>query len=381
MYEERPPAPDLAARVACHWHQVSESSSTQLVVPDACVDLIWGPGGLFVAGPDTGPMPTEMAAGDVFVGIRFRPGAAADLFGVPLHTLRDQRIHLSDLPPAALLAPLDPTALLTSSTTAHPAALHASVNRPDPAALTTADPAALSASFTTPHPRPALQTESASSATRTAPDLAAKHAALAAATRTLLTHLTTPARSTAAARSTASTRPTDPADHSTDSARLTNPTRLASHAARLTDSAQPTDTVTHLIDSARLISPTRPTDPATRLTDSARLTNSAAQLADPAAPFIARALRLGRSVSEVARDLGLSERQLHRRSLTAFGYAPKTLQRIVRFQRALRLARAGVPLATVAAEAGYADQAHLSHEVKRLSGVSLRTLAPPNPHP
>ncbi|MER7370955.1 helix-turn-helix domain-containing protein, partial [Nonomuraea wenchangensis] len=99
--------------------------------------------------------------------------------------------------------------------------------------------------------------------------------------------------------------------------------------------------------------------------------------ADPDAPFIARALRHGRSVSEVARDLGLSERQLHRRSLTAFGYAPKTLQRIVRFQRALRLARAGVPLATVAAEAGYADQAHLSHEVKRLSGVSLRTLAPP----
>lgn len=318
MYEERPPAPDLAARVACHWHQVSESSSTQLVVPDACVDLIWGPGGLFVAGPDTGPMPTKMAAGDVFVGIRFRPGAAADLFGVPLHTLRDQRIHLSDLPPAALLAPLttlDPTALLTFSTTAHPATLHASVNSPDPAALptsfTTNAAAALGASFTTPHPRPALPTESAFSATRTAPDLAAKHAALTAATRTLLTHLTTPARSAAAAR----------------------------------------------------------------------LTNAAAQLADPAAPFIARALRLGRSVSEVARDLGLSERQLHRRSLTAFGYAPKTLQRIVRFQRALRLARAGVPLATVAAEAGYADQAHLSHEVKRLSGVSLRTLAPPNPHP
>ncbi|MGA4996344.1 DUF6597 domain-containing transcriptional factor [Nonomuraea bangladeshensis] len=318
MYEERPPAPDLAARVACHWHQVSESSSTQLVVPDACVDLIWGPGGLFVAGPDTGPMPTEMAAGDVFVGVRFRPGAAADLFGVPLHTLRDQRIHLSDLPPAALLAPLttlDPTALLTSSTTAHPAALHASVNRPDPAALpasfTTNDAAALSASFTTPHPRPALPTESAFSANRTAPHLAAKHAALTAATRTLLTHLTTPARSAAAAR----------------------------------------------------------------------LTTAAAQLADPTAPFIARALRLGRSVSEVARDLGLSERQLHRRSLTAFGYAPKILQRIVRFQRALRLARAGVPLATVAAEAGYADQAHLSHEVKRLSGVSLRTLAPPNRHP
>ncbi|MET8993342.1 AraC family transcriptional regulator [Nonomuraea wenchangensis] len=310
MYEERPPAPDLAARVACHWHHVSESSSTQLVVPDACVDLIWGPGGLFVAGPDTGPMPTEMTAGDVFVGVRFRPGAASDLFGVPLHTLRDQRIPLSDLPTATLLAPF---------------------TTPDPAAFTTPHPA----SSATSHPQPALQSEPTFPATRTAPDLATRHAALAAATCTLLTHLTTPGRSAALAGSTASTRLPDPA------ARLTNSARLPG-CARLPDSARP---------------------------------------ADPAAPFIARALRLGRSVSEVARDLGLSERQLHRRSLTAFGYAPKTLQRIVRFQRALRLARAGIPLATVAAETGYADQAHLSHEVKRLSGVSLRTLAPPSPVP
>ncbi|MER7369267.1 DUF6597 domain-containing transcriptional factor, partial [Nonomuraea wenchangensis] len=164
MYEERPPAPDLAARVACHWHQVSESGSTQLVVPDACVDLIWGPGGLFVAGPDTGPMPTKMATGDVFVGVRFRPGAASDLFGVPLHTLRDQRVPLSDLPAAALLAPI---------TTPEPTTLH---------------PAA----FATPHPRPALRAEPPFPATRTAPDLAARHATLTAATRTLLTHLTTP---------------------------------------------------------------------------------------------------------------------------------------------------------------------------------------------
>ncbi|MFF0773438.1 DUF6597 domain-containing transcriptional factor [Nonomuraea wenchangensis] len=330
MYEERPPAPDLAARVACHWHHVSESSSTQLVVPDACVDLIWGPGGLFVAGPDTGPMPTEMTAGDVFVGVRFRPGAASDLFGVPLHTLRDQRIPLPDLPTAALLAPF---------------------TTPDPAAFTTPHPA----SSATSHPQPALQSEPTSPATRTAPDLATRHAALAAATRTLLTHLTTPGRSAAPAGLTASTRLPDPA------ARLTN-------LARLPDCAQPADPAARLPGCARLA------EPAARLTDSARP-------ADPAAPFIARALRLGRSVSEVARDLGLSERQLHRRSLTAFGYAPKTLQRIVRFQRALSLARAGVPLATVAAEAGYADQAHLSREVKRLSGVSLRTLAPPSPVP
>jgi AraC-like DNA-binding protein len=43
-------------------------------------------------------------------------------------------------------------------------------------------------------------------------------------------------------------------------------------------------------------------------------------------------------------------------------------------QRALALARAGTPLATVAATAGYADQAHLAREVKDLAGIPLRAL-------
>ena len=39
-----------------------------------------------------------------------------------------------------------------------------------------------------------------------------------------------------------------------------------------------------------------------------------------------------------------------------------------------RMVRAGRPFAAVAAEAGYADQPHLSREVRELSGVSLRAL-------
>ncbi|TYB67386.1 helix-turn-helix domain-containing protein [Nonomuraea sp. PA05] len=101
---------------------------------------------------------------------------------------------------------------------------------------------------------------------------------------------------------------------------------------------------------------------------------AAAPSVDPAAPAIATALGEGRTVAEVAWDLGYSERQLHRRSLLAFGYAPKTLQRIIRFQHALRLARTGIPLAQVAITAGYTDQAHLSNDVKRLSGVQLSRL-------
>ena len=82
----------------------------------------------------------------------------------------------------------------------------------------------------------------------------------------------------------------------------------------------------------------------------------------------------GQTVDDVADGVGLSPRQLHRRSLVAFGYGPKLLAQILRFGRALGLARAGVPFAHVAAQAGYADQAHLSRDVKRLSGVTLGEL-------
>ncbi|WP_449064683.1 helix-turn-helix domain-containing protein [Planomonospora algeriensis] len=60
--------------------------------------------------------------------------------------------------------------------------------------------------------------------------------------------------------------------------------------------------------------------------------------------------------------------------MRAFGYGPKTLQRVVRFQRALRLAGRGTGLAEVALASGYADQSHMSNEVRRLAGVPLRQL-------
>jgi AraC-like DNA-binding protein len=225
MYEERPPAPHLADRVACEWQRVGEGDGGLLVVPDGCVDLVWGPDGPFVAGPDTGPMPASLRAGRPMAGIRFRPGTVGDVLGVPLHWLRDQRVPLSDLDAFPELAAATP-----------------------------------------PQAR-----------------LRAMRAAV---------------------------------------------------TARLRETPPP----------------------------------------DPAAPVIAAALLSGRTVREVADDLGYSERQLHRRSVAAFGYAPKILQRVARFQRALRLARSGLSPAEVAATCGYTDQSHLSHDVKRLSGLPLGRL-------
>jgi len=84
-------------------------------------------------------------------------------------------------------------------------------------------------------------------------------------------------------------------------------------------------------------------------------------------------------VRAVGERLGLSDRQLLRRFRAAVGYGPKVLDRVLRFQRFL--ARAGAvagghdSVARVAAELGYADQAHLTRECALLSGLTPGTLA------
>jgi AraC-like DNA-binding protein len=246
MYREWAPDPKMARRVACLWTQDTTSATTQPVVPDGCVDLIWGPKGPHVAGPDTGPMPVVMSPGDRYAGVRFRPGTVGEVFGVPVEALRDLRVPLTELD---VLTELTTEALLEVSTV-----------RPAPIG-----------------------------ATRQAPPMPLE--LIAEAMQRAL-------------------------------------------AVRLRTTPEP----------------------------------------DPAAPVIATALRSRRSIGEVAWELGLSERQLYRRSLRAFGYGPKVLQRVVRFQRALRLARLGVAPAEVAVASGYSDQSHLANEVRRLSGMPLSRL-------
>ncbi|MET2830815.1 helix-turn-helix domain-containing protein [Mesorhizobium shangrilense] len=82
----------------------------------------------------------------------------------------------------------------------------------------------------------------------------------------------------------------------------------------------------------------------------------------------------GEVVSRLTRRLDVSERTLRRRSHHLFGYGPKTLDRILRFQRFQVLARqAGqAGLADMAYATGYADQAHLGREIQSLSGMTAR---------
>jgi AraC-like DNA-binding protein len=99
------------------------------------------------------------------------------------------------------------------------------------------------------------------------------------------------------------------------------------------------------------------------------ISEAASLLRDPAA-----------RTEDVAQRIGLSERQFRRRAHAAIGYGPKTLQRILRFQRFVRLidaapASAPADLATFAAETGYADQPHLTRECAALSGLTPTALA------
>jgi len=89
------------------------------------------------------------------------------------------------------------------------------------------------------------------------------------------------------------------------------------------------------------------------------------------------------NIDTLATHLALSASQLRRRCLHAVGVSPKVLQRTLRFQGFLALAQAGAMatgrrgadgVAGLAVDAGYADQAHLSRECLRLTGLTPRQL-------
>ncbi|MFD9976364.1 helix-turn-helix domain-containing protein [Streptomyces sp. NPDC059017] len=92
---------------------------------------------------------------------------------------------------------------------------------------------------------------------------------------------------------------------------------------------------------------------------------------DPLLRAVAEGLDAGATVAATAAAVGLGARQLHRRSLDAFGYGPKTLARVLRLQRALALVRHGVSYAEAAVVAGCSDQAHLAREMRALAGLTL----------
>ncbi len=238
-YREWAPAAPLRTHLTCTWHRVVSavgSPEPVRVVPDACMDLIWERGGgLQVAGPDTVPAPVVLRPGARYVGVRFRPGAAPPLLGLPSSALRDLRVDLADVWSRS-------------------------------------------------------EAECLEERLAAAPEAAAE-------------------------------------------------TLERSLIERLACGAEAPDGLVSAL--------------------------------------VARLTRRSAGVGTLAGQLGLSERHLRRRCEAAVGYGPKTLDRVLRFRRFLALARRGGDLAELAAAAGYADQAHLSRECRRLAGATPAQLQRP----
>jgi AraC-like DNA-binding protein len=228
-YAEWPARRSPRSSVTCLWAS-RPSEVAGLVLPDACIDVIWDGTSIFVAGPDTGPVPVPPSPGQCFAGLRFWPGKAPAFLGVPASELLDSRISLGEL-------------------------------WGDAAAASLADRLAAA-----PSPE---------------------------------------------------------------------------HAAGLLDEA---------------------------IADRVAMAPDSDPIVDHLVAVFRKQPDAGGVVQLASQMLSVGERRLHRHCIAAVGYGPKMLERVLRFQRARRLARNTRSLATVAALAGYADQAHLTREARRLAG-------------
>lgn len=132
-----------------------------------------------------------------------------------------------------------------------------------------------------------------------------------------------------------------------------------------------------VVPAARLLGEQVATEPKRAVSELERTVS--AQLASRAATdqtvtyAVERLTARASEVSSLAASLFLSERQLRRRFRAAVGLSPKTVERVLRFQRFLALVHTGgwsrLGLARTALALGYADQAHLTRESVYLSGL------------
>jgi transcriptional regulator GlxA family with amidase domain len=78
------------------------------------------------------------------------------------------------------------------------------------------------------------------------------------------------------------------------------------------------------------------------------------------------------AVGALATELGWSHRRLIARFREQVGMPPKTIGRLLRFENVSRalMARPEPPLAEVAFDCGYYDQAHLNRDFRDFAGMS-----------
>jgi AraC-like DNA-binding protein len=103
------------------------------------------------------------------------------------------------------------------------------------------------------------------------------------------------------------------------------------------------------------------------------ISSRATHLPSPELAFAYRRLAHDRGrtrIATLAEEIGWSRKHLVDRFRSEFGVGPKSLARMIRFHHAFRRAQAGTSSgwAGIAAESGFADQAHLVREFVALAG-------------
>ncbi|MGH2895956.1 MAG: AraC family transcriptional regulator [Solirubrobacteraceae bacterium] len=95
--EFEPPAP-LAPLIDCLWVRACGSDDEVRILPDGASDVIWRQShGTTIVGPDTTARAYPRVAGELLMGVRFRPGAGGGAIGVPLGELRDQQVDAREI--------------------------------------------------------------------------------------------------------------------------------------------------------------------------------------------------------------------------------------------------------------------------------------------
>jgi hypothetical protein len=99
QYREQAPSAELAPWVACGWTIDADAPVAEhRVLPDGCIDVLWSAAdGVQVVGTMTHALVVELAPSARLAGIRFHPGAAPALLGMPADALLDARVDPVEL--------------------------------------------------------------------------------------------------------------------------------------------------------------------------------------------------------------------------------------------------------------------------------------------